>query len=448
MAGTQAGLSALLLLAAGVASAGEAGGKVEVEYRRFYEAAAGGNNYSGALTLNFLQPLPGEKNQIAGEFFVRQDHDDSARSRGDVRDLYLESVGSSYELRLGNRRVFWGVTESRHLVDIINQSDFVEDLANGAKLGQPMLSFNWIGGLGSTEFFVMPYHRRRTYPGPEGHPRLPFPVDKGATRYQSERGQQHVDGAVRYRNSFGPLDLGLSYFNGTAREPMILPCLRQGSGFEGTENGPNCDIFGAAMAEAPTSPLPEFLTPLLQDLGLAPSDEEVAAEITQRALANIVLVPYYQRLRQYSIDALLAVDAWALKLEALSREQGGEHSWAAVGGFEYTIGDIGGSGWDFGLLAEYLYDQKVDLVSSRFDHDWFAGTRLTFNDVAGSQILAGALVDRPGDESAWQLEASTRLNDSLKTTLKWRGFAGGSHDPYLDFLETEDMLSLNLELYF
>jgi len=446
MAGTQKILSLLLALAPLAANAADWGGRIETEARRFYEAAPE-TNLSAALTLNFSADLAGDRTQLLGELFARHDRDDRARSRGDVRELYYEALGPSFEFRAGNRRVFWGVTEARHLVDIINQSDFVEDLANGSKLGQPMLSYNWIGALGSTEFFLMPYQRRRTYPGPEGHPQLPFPMDRGATRYQSARGQQHLDGALRYRNSFGPLDLGLAYFDGTAREPTILPCLRQGSGFENTEDGPNCEVFAAAMAEAPTSPLPEFLTPLLQQLGLAPSDEQVAAEITQRVLDNLVLVPYYPRLRQYSLDALYAAGDWAWKLEALARELGGDHSWAAVGGFEYTLGDVAASGWDLGLLAEYLYDQKVDLVSSRYDHEYFAGTRLSLNDVAGTQILAGGLIDKSRRERAWQVEASSRLNDSLKATLKWRGFSGGNHDPYLDFLEREDMLSLNLELY-
>lgn len=430
------------------AGAGEFGGKAALEARHFYESAEFGDGYSAALTLNFNQALPGAKTQLAGELFARRDSADRERSHADVRELFYEVIGEDYELRLGNRRVFWGVTEGRHLVDVINQSDFVEDLSNDSKLGQPMLSYNAIGAFGSAEFFLMPYQRERTYPGPRGHPRLPFPVAEDEARYESARGRHHLDTALRYRNSFGALDLGIAWFDGTAREPDILPCLRRGSGFQGTEERANCDLFAAAAAEAPQSPFPEELTPFLQALGLAPSDEEVAAEITQRVLDNLVLVPAYPRLRQLSLDALWVLDAWALKLEALRRERSGRASTAAVVGFEYTLGDVLGRGWDLGLIAEYLYDQRVDLVSSRYDHDWFLGTRLGFNDVAGTQILAGGIVDRSGDESAWQIEASGRLSDDFKLLGKWRGFSGRSGNPYLDFLEDEDLLQLTLEWYF
>ena len=446
MARTKKILSALLCLLPAAAAADDWGGSLGLEARRFYQSPQFANTLSGALNLNFTRALPGDKTRLAGELFTRKDRDDDARSHHDLRELYYEAVGSHYEFRAGNRRVYWGVTEARHLVDLINQSDFVEDLDNRSKLGQPMLSYNWIGAWGAAEFFLMPYQRARSYPGPRGHPQLPFPVDADDALYQSPRKQHHLDGAVRYRQSFGALDLGLAYFDGTAREPRILPCLRRGSGFAGTGSGPNCDIFSGIRI--PQSPLPGQLTPFLQALGLAPSDEEVAAQITQQVLANIVLVPDYRRLKQFSLDAQYVLDAWAFKLEALTRDLGGGHSLAAVGGFEYTLGDAWNSGWDVGVLAEYLYDQNVDLVSSRYDHDYFFGTRWSANDIAGTQILAGGIVDKSRRQRAWQLEASRRLNDSLKATLKWRAFAGGNGNPYLDFLQHEDLLSLTLEYFF
>ena len=43
-------------------------------------------------------------------------------------------------MRLGLRKVYWGVTESQHLVDVINQTEGVENLDGEDKLGQPMLN--------------------------------------------------------------------------------------------------------------------------------------------------------------------------------------------------------------------------------------------------------------------------------------------------------------------
>mgnify|MGYP003640270877 CR=1 FL=1 len=118
---------------------------------------------------------------------------------------------------------------------------------------------------------------------------------------------------------FGPLDLNLSVFDGTARDPDILPCLRRGSGFPGTADGPNCDlIMGTTLPEAP---LANRLLDLFQRLGLV--DDDFA--LFDRVLANIVLVPEYARLRQMGLEAQYIRGALALKLEAVARERGGRH---------------------------------------------------------------------------------------------------------------------------
>ncbi len=78
------------------------------------------------------------------------------------------------ETRVGVRRVFWGVTEFQHLVDIINQSDSVEDIDNEDKLGQPMINLSLVKDWGIVDFFVLPYFRERTFAGAEGRPGLAF----------------------------------------------------------------------------------------------------------------------------------------------------------------------------------------------------------------------------------------------------------------------------------
>ena len=50
----------------------------------------------------------------------------------------------------GVRRVFWGVAESNHLVDVINQTDAIENPDQEDKLGQPMLNLAYV------EYFCLP----------------------------------------------------------------------------------------------------------------------------------------------------------------------------------------------------------------------------------------------------------------------------------------------------
>lgn len=439
-------LCSLILLAAAPAWGWKLSSSVEAEARYFYQAE--GETFSPSLAgrAELFHDWADGKERFVAEVFARVDEQDRSRTHADAREFYIQGIGETLEMKLGLSRVFWGVTESRHLVDVINQSDFVEDLEAENKLGQPMFNVTHIGGYGTVDFFLLPYQRARTFPGPQGHPRVPFPFAPEEARYESPRGQHHLDTALRYRNSFGPLDLGLAWFDGTAREPRILPCLRRGSGFAGTETQANCDILSGIVI--PESPFPPPVTALLQALGLAPSNEDVEAEITAEVLRNIVLVPAYDRLRQISLDAQYVHESWALKLETLLREQGGESTWAATGGFEYTLPDWFETGWDISALAEYNYDERADFLTTRYDNDAFVGTRFGFNDEAGTQILAGGLVDRSGKDQLWQIEASRRFGDAWLGSLKLRVFEQVPQEGFTGFLEREDMLSLKLERFF
>ncbi len=63
--------------------------------------------------------------------FLRLDTADSERSHFDIRELNFLLLGDPWELRIGLGKVFWGVTEFVHLIDVINQTDLVEDIRGG-----------------------------------------------------------------------------------------------------------------------------------------------------------------------------------------------------------------------------------------------------------------------------------------------------------------------------
>ena len=105
----------------------------------------------------------------------------------------------------------------------------------------------------------------------------------------------------------------------------------------------------------------------------------------------LLLIPHYDQIEQYALDAQWIIGATALKLEATRREQRGEWTNALVTGFEYTLYGLFGSAIDMGLLSEYLYDERDPETQDLFDREIFAGTRLGFNDVAGTAVLAGAV---------------------------------------------------------
>ncbi len=101
------------------------------------------------------------------------------------RELSWQLVSRSWELRIGVRKVFWGVAESQQLVDIINQTDLVENVDGEDKLGQPMVNIALIRSWGTVDFFLLPWFRERTFPGQVGRLRFAQPVDTDNPAYES-----------------------------------------------------------------------------------------------------------------------------------------------------------------------------------------------------------------------------------------------------------------------
>ncbi|WP_394538821.1 hypothetical protein PRJ39_25225 [Lysobacter enzymogenes] len=110
----------------------------------------------------------------------------------------------------GIGRMFWGVTESRHLVNIVNPADLRFDSGGLSSLGQPLLSASTHHGDAQWQALALPCHRPRARQvGADGARSDTFaPIRCGRSDY-----------ALRYRFSKGPLDLGLVRFDGLAREP-------------------------------------------------------------------------------------------------------------------------------------------------------------------------------------------------------------------------------------
>ena len=306
--------------------------------------------------------------------FYRYDSADPRRTHADLREAYMLTYGdwseNSWELRLGLDRVFWGVAELHNLVDIVNQPDLVEHPRDRPKLGQPMAHLTISGDWGIAESFLLPYHRKLTFPGRFGRHRSRRPIEEDAL-YESGAEERHVDFAFRYSNSVDLLDFGLSAFAGTSREPTFL--------FE------------------------------------KPS------------------VPYYEQIRQFGIEAQLTTEPWLYKMEAIQRSgahnlRGQEEDYSAfILGMERTFYAPFNSHSDLTVLAEWLYDSRGDRAATVWANDVFLAGILAFNDVQSTELVASILGDLRRDYRALSLELKRRLEDDWSMRLE--GIVNLSADP-------------------
>ncbi|MSR15854.1 MAG: hypothetical protein EXR86_15155 [Gammaproteobacteria bacterium] len=106
-------------------------GSVAAESRLFLEHAQypGQHGANGSLEVKpeFYYEWNGGTDSLVFTPFMRLDQGDSARSHLDLSELSWVRAAATWELRAGVRRVFWGVAESNHLIDILNQTDLVEN---------------------------------------------------------------------------------------------------------------------------------------------------------------------------------------------------------------------------------------------------------------------------------------------------------------------------------
>lgn len=322
--------------------------------------------------------------------FARLDGQDDERTHGDIREAYWRYAGREWEVLIGLNRVFFGVTESRHLVNIINQIDQVEDVDEEDFLGQPMINIASQRDWGRVDLYLMSGFRKRTFPGSDGRLRTQLPVDEDDAEFESDLDEGQPDVLARYSHYIGDWDVGLYYFYGTGREPQLIP----------------------------------------------------AADGNR-------LIPRYEVTNQFALDLQLTREATLYKFEGIVREGQGRTFGALVGGFEHTLFQISDTDADLGLLAEYLLDDRADDAPPTFlDNDLFLGTRLSLNDIQDTSALLGMIIDLDNGSATLRLEAERRIGDSWKIEFESQWFMNVDDTDPLSNFEEDSFLTIRLSRFF
>ena len=330
--------------------------------------------------------------RLVAEGFMRLDADDHNRTHADVRELGVRWVGDRVSAFAGAGQVFWGVTEVRHLVDVVNQVDAVEDLDGEDKLGQPMVGVTLESGLGVLDVYYLPWFRDRPFPAADARLRGPVPLEDEPL-YASGAGGWHPGFAARASRSVASVDVGLSAFRGTSREARYVP-------------GTN-------------------------------------------ARGEPVLRPAYDVIDQVGLDAQWTGPSTLLKLEALTRGGYQERIWALTGGVERTLYGLLGGSSDLGIIAEVMLDSRgEDAPPTIFEHDVFVGGRWALNDAQDTSVLGGSSLDWRTGEVLLLLEAERRVGSSWSLEARGRWFANTSPRSFAHALRNDGHLSISLTRYF
>lgn len=392
------GIGALLLLLLPAAAWGqELRGSVGLETRAFPSEPV-----YGAQSAATLQPSALLEPELLWDFregdlqltlqpYLRLDGQDGARTHADLRQASALYLADGWTLFAGVGKVFWGKTEAHHLVDIVNQTDGVEDVDGEDKLGQPMIDLTIERSWGALDLLYMPYFRERTYPGARARLRGPLPV-VGDAVYTSGAGRWHPDFAARWSHYLGSFDVAASAFYGTSREPRLSVELR----------------------------------------GDRP-----------------VLVPRYDVIDQFAVEAQWTRGATLWKLEGMTRGGHGDRFLAAVVGVEHTLFGLGGGSSDLGILGELMVDGRGDdAPPTVFDNDVFLGLRWALNDSDDTSVLGGAIVDYRTGETIAFLEAERRIGGRWTVEIESRWFQNTLAGGVLSGLRRDDFFTLRVRRHF
>ncbi len=371
----------------------EFNGNIGIEYRGFlseglYDGQSR-NFYAISVQPEYLYEWKDGRYAFNFTGFGRVDFVDDSRNHWDIRELYVQTVQNSWELSLGFKKIYWGVTEAVHLVDIINQTDNLETFDGEQKLGQLMAHFSYMTNLGTFDLFGMSYFRKRQFPGINGRLRTPTPIDGDQILFESDIEEWRPEVAGRWSHYVGPVDFGLSHFYGTGREPIVTGLDDQGR------------IMGA-----------------------------------------------YAIINQTGLDIQATTGPILWKFESIVRKSSLQDMWAMDAGIEYTFGNIGGSGIDLGVIGEYMYDDRGDLALSSLQNDVFVGGRLAFNDTQSTEFLFGSILDVERSTRLYSVEGSRRFGSSFTGSVEVRMFTQVSQNEFLYLFREDSFIKADLAWYF
>ncbi|MGD8122880.1 hypothetical protein [Vibrio sp. TRT 2004] len=383
---------ALNCLVIPMSQAAEIEGSIEYQFQHFISAPSYSSQENSAENSVRVQlDLSEHWGDISldSEILVQVNIPDSDRNYADIQKLVISKNLDTGVALIGIDQVYWSVTETRSLTNIVNQVDARNSIYEDEYLGQPLVGFRKFGEAYAAEVYWLPLSRERYFPSPESRLRLATIVSNDAN-FESSKEKHHQDWAARYLHYLGDSEVAISYFQGTQRRPIMEP--------EVAHNG-------------------------------------------------IILTPFYPLLKQWGFTGLHVTENTIYKIEAVHRSTDLDSYVSGDIGIEnntpipYTEADV-----DF--FVEYLWDERADKANTPYQNDLSLSTRLNLNDMQSSEVRFSWVKDLTESTSLYRLQFNRRLFDSLSIDLDATWIDGEYPTDPLRSMKNDDYIRLSVAYSF
>ena len=371
----------------------------KTEIRYFHKEAAylgQKNTYSSSLSSEFYADFNNDINLII-EPRIRYDLYDKNRNKLDISQGYFIYFKDKYEYKVGVAKIFWGITESKNLVDIINTNDLV-DIDPKAKLGQPLMTYSIATSfLGVFDFYYLPLFIRSSETGRRGRIRLSLPKQKSSSYYEGGAGKRQPSWAVKWENSYGRNDLSFQVFRGISRDSSTITEIEDN----------NLNYFSGYE------------------------------RITQ-------LGTYFQKTQGPLIYKFEGIKRYGQRNAKLIRD----NYFSSILGLEYVVTRIFNKVWDLNFFLEYSNDDRNNDSTDYLQNDLFLGLKLFINDTSGTEFIASTTTDLDGGGNTGKLEVSSRLTDNIRLSTEYNYYWSTNSKDILYSFRRDNYLGFNIKKYF
>ena len=366
-----------------------------------------------------------------------------------LEDAYYRTQFNDSDFLIGYNVENWGQAVSQSVTNVLNPVDFSDRSPGASLLGTPMINVNYTTPTGTYSAYLLTGFVGSNFEEDPGTRQRSFFNTDTSRAYFEKANENDIDLSLRYTNNFtlgaGSVDLGVSYFNGTDRTPVLLPgCTNSlGTITEAACSNTNDQVVsiyeGLGSGGFDTDSFWDFVTDNLNDT--------VAGGIS--AIPGIGFVPYYQEIEQIGLELNYAVNDVQLRFEGTYTETSKSGYFETVVGGDYTFNNFAGTDDTMTVAVEYLYnEQGRSNPFVIFEDDIFVGVDYRTNNERDLRFNLGAFYDLSSSAMLTTASAAMRLTDSLTFEVSaQKAFASSYNDP-LAFIRKDGFVELKLRSFF